>query len=81
MNGHEVANVGRRTKSRVEFVHVRLGLGDWLGWPQASPRESQRCPIRILAIVEPRSAFVRSFEERHWVRGWVHSKWGNDGNT
>ena len=33
--------------------------------PQASPRESQRCPISSLAIVEPRSAFV--FEERHAV--------------
>ena len=55
--------VDEQTKSRVEIVHVRLS--ECLGWPQASPRESQRCPISSLAIVEPRSAFV--FEERHAV--------------
>ena len=37
-------------KSRFEFVHVRLG--EWLGWPQASPREPLRCPISSLVIVE-----------------------------
>ena len=37
-------------KSRFEFVHVRLG--EWLGWPQASPREPLRCHISSLVIVE-----------------------------
>ena len=45
-------------KSRFEFVHVRLG--EWLGWPQASPREPLRCHISSLVIVE---TLKDSFEE------------------
>merc|ERR1712086_1000407 len=37
-------------KSRFEYAHVRLR--EWLGWPQASPREPLRCHISSLVIVE-----------------------------
>ena len=43
-------------KSRFEFVHVRLR--EWLGWPQASPREPLRCHISSLVIVETLKCFV-----------------------
>lgn len=37
-------------KSSAQFVYVRLS--EWLGWPQASPREPLRCHISSLVIVE-----------------------------
>ena len=37
-------------KSSAQYVYVRLS--EWLGWPQASPREPLRCHISSLVIVE-----------------------------
>ena len=45
-------------KSSAQFVYVRLS--EWLGWPQASPREPLRCHISSLVIVE---TLKDSFEE------------------
>ena len=51
--------VGLNHKSSFEYAHVRP-LGEWLGWPQTSPREPLRCPISSLVIVE---TLKDSFEE------------------
>ena len=50
-------------KSRFEFVHVRLG--EWLGWPQASPREPLRCHISSLVIVETLKYSGKETRTRH----------------
>ena len=58
-------------KSSAQFVYVRLS--EWLGWPQASPREPLRCHISSLVIVE---TLTDSFEETQ-TRQTVLSYYGH----